>query len=200
MVMLLGSRGRGRIRSASGFSKFVRGIVDVVTGHSSSRRRETSRAGVGSRWFALWAAMLCFVSGFFVGGFWAEKKALERQPGAGLKAGGTTAGFIGEFDASPLSSEAFIVSVYPNIEPEAAKAKAKALSDYLRGKQLAKARPYEYAGKDGPLWVVAVYYDGEPERLATRDRLNTLPDDVPDATFVHLRKTEAEWPKPWVVR
>ncbi|MEO6594406.1 MAG: hypothetical protein ABIP94_06610 [Planctomycetota bacterium] len=201
--MLLGSRSRGRVRSPSGFSKFVRGIADLVVGQSSSRRRDPSRplrTGLVSRWLALSGALLCFVGGFFVGGFWADAKAAERQSGAGLKAVGTAPGFIGEFDANPLSNDLFIVSVYPNTEPEAAKAKAKALSDYLRSKQLAKARPYEYATKNGPLWVVAVYYDGEPERLATRDRLVALPDDVPDATFVHLRNTEAEWPKPWVIR
>lgn len=208
MVMLLGSRGRARVRSSSGFGAFWRGVVELVagkaSGHPSLRRRDPSRSlrsATVSRWLAIAAALLCFVGGFFAGGTWADARAAARQPGAGLKAEGTAPGFIGEFDATPLSSDAFIVSVYPNLAPEVAKARAKALADHLRGRELAKARPYLYPnGKDGPLWVVAVYYDGEAELAATQALLTNLPDDVPDETFVHLRKSEAGWPRHWPIR
>ncbi len=205
MVLLLGSRGRVRGRSGSKFVDTVRGIVAAVFGRTSSRRRDDMRprARMVPGWWALAAALTCLVGGFFAGDHFARGKAATGAGESGLQAKGTdprAPGFVDEVDARKLSRAAFIVSAYPTLPPAEAKAKAKALSDHLRGMQLDKARPCEYAAKDGPLWVVAVYYDGDSEFAATRDKLRLLPADVPDATFVQLRNTEAEWPKAWPIR
>ena len=50
------------------------------------------------------------------------------------------------------------------------------------------------------MWIVAVYFDGADEADSTSDLLRALPQDVPDAMFVQLRNTEAEWPTPMPIR
>lgn len=139
-----------------------------------------------------------FVGGFFVRGQVAV--ASPQEGAAGLKAGPQAPDIVGEVDAVPLTSQAFIVSVYPGLEPAVARQRARHLSDYLRGQQLPKARPYEYPSQNGPLWVVAVYFDGDADQAATRDKLRLLPGDVPDATFAELRKTEPDWPTAWPIQ
>lgn len=204
MVLLLGSRGQYRGRNASGFVGVLRRIVGSVTqlvGFSRSGRRSEMRARSTSvsGWLALGAAIACFGVGYLVG----NSTAKPAVPGAGLNAGGgvpQTPAVIGEIETRPLASQAFIVSAYPGLAADDAKVRAKALADYLRSRQILRARPYEYPAKEGPLWVVAVYHDGEAEEAATRERLRQLPEDVPDATFVHLRKSEAGWPTTWPIR
>lgn len=203
MVLLLGSRGQYRGRSASGFLGGVRRFANAVGEMVGFGRGGGRRAGMRPRasvsgWLALGGAIACFGVGYLVG-----TSTKSAAPGAGLQASGNgpqPPAVIGEVETRPLASQAFIVSAYPRLPADDAKARAKALADYLRGKQLAKARPYEYPAKDGPLWVVAVYHDGEAEESATRERLRLLPDDVPDATFVQLRKSEAGWPTTWPIR
>ena len=203
MVLLLGSRGRYRGRSGSGFLHTVRGLLSGLLG-GGGRRGETraSRASAVPGWLAFAGALLCFAGGFFVGGQVAAGKSLDPDRGAaGLQAGGgARPGVIGEVDTKVLASRAFIVSAYPGLESAEAKGKARALSDFLRGQKLLKARPYEYATQKGPVWVVAVYFDGDAEQAATRERLLQLPPEVPDEMFLQLRKTEADWPKAMDIR
>lgn len=193
IALLLGSRGRTRTRS--GLSKFVRGVFDSWFGRSMWREERSARSTQVPGWAALLLVALAFGGGYLVGGRLGgvppAKNDLRMKPSA--------AGFVGEFDARPIHQKAFIVGAYPKLAPADAKAAAKQLADWLVDQKLDKARPFEYPAKDGPLWVVAVYFEGDAELIATRNRLLAL-TDVPDASFVHLRNTEAEWPKSWTVQ
>jgi hypothetical protein len=200
MVLLLGSRGQYRGRNA-GFLPSLRSSIASFFGRvgggrqrrESRGRRSSSSSGAAVSGLAILALLLVgFVGGFFVRGQFVGAAAKEGN--AGLKAGPQAPEIVGEMDTSALASQAFIVSAYPGIEPATARQHARHLSDYLRGQQLAKARPYEYPSQNGPLWVVAVYFDGDAEQAATREKLRLLPLDVPDATFCQLRKPEADWP------
>jgi hypothetical protein len=197
MVLLLGSRGQYRGRN-SGVLQSVGSALGNFFGRARGRSRQSRSHGGAGSLLLLSVALLGFVGGFFVRGQFAA--AGGPAGAAGLQAGPQAPGIVGEIDAAPLASQAFIVSVYPGLEPAVAQQRARQLSDYLRGRQLAKARPYEYPSQQGPLWVVAVYFDGDSERAATRDKLRLLPAEVPDATFVELRKTEPDWPTAWPIR
>jgi hypothetical protein len=200
MVLLLGSRGRSR-SSGSRFGDALRGIVGTVFGGSSMRRREDGRrrGAAVPAWVASVLALGCFAGGFLMGDHFGQAKG-QKLGSEALRASGRTPELLSESDTARLAPEAFIVSVYPNLEAAAAKARAKALSDYLKDRKLAKARPLEWGNGPSPLWVVAVYFDGPAEQAATRNLLMGLPVDVPDEPFVHLRNTEAEWPKAWPIR
>jgi hypothetical protein len=65
---------------------------------------------------------------------------------------------------------------------------------------LEKARAYEHRSAKGDFWLTVVYYANETEERATRQKLQALPEDVPDASFVYLRKSEAEWPRPMTIQ
>lgn len=203
MVLLLGSRGQYRGRN-SGFLKSLRSSFAAffgrVGGGRQRRESRSSRSGGGAvSGLAILALLLVgFVGGFFVRGQFAG--AAPKEGAAGLKAGPQAPDIVGEIETSALSNQAFIVSVYPGLDAATARQRARHLCEYLRSQQLAKARPYEYPGQNGPLWVVAVYFDGDLEQDATRDKLRLLPADVPDATFVQLRKTEADWPTAWPIQ
>jgi hypothetical protein len=203
MVLLLGSRGQYRGRSR-GFLKSLSSKLGSFFGRASSQRRSSVRSGRSGGGSALpgllvlGVLLLGFVGGFFVRGQFATAATTEGS--AGLKAGPQAPDIVGEIDASPMASQAFIVSVYPGLEPAVARQRARHLSDYLRGQGLQRARPYEYPSQNGPLWVVAVYFDGDADQAATRDKLVLLPPDVPDATFAELRKTEAGWPTAWPIQ
>lgn len=206
MVLLLGSRGQYRGRNSSGFLPTVRRIAGsalelVGFVRKNGRRGETraSRASSVSGWLALGAALACFGTGYLVGNATAGPKA-PAEAGLNAKGGPQQPAIIGEFDAQVLANQAFIVSVYPNLDATEAKARAKALSDWLRSKQLEKARPHEYQTDKGPLWVVAVYFDGTDQEGKTRSLLQGLPEDVPDPMFVRLRKTEEGWPTTYPIR
>lgn len=206
MVLLLGSRGQYRGRNTQGFLPRLRRFASTafevmgLARKGSGRRGETraSRGVSASGLVLLAGALLCFGGGYFVGS--ASGKGATPGTDLNAKGGPQQPAVIGEFDAKALSNDAFIVSVYPGVEAGEAKLRAKALSDYLRDQNLLKARPFEYPTANGPLWVVAVYHDGDAEREATRARLKLLPQDVPDETFTKLRKTEADWPTTWPIR
>lgn len=193
MALLLGSRGRGRSRS--GLAKFVRGVWESWFGRSQWRSERPARSLQVPGWLAAIALLAAFAGGFLIGG------KVGTRPGedaAGLQANKpATPGFVGEFDAQPLSRTAFLVAIYPDFAEAEAKARAKALSEWLAGQGLAKARPYRAKGKAGPVWSVAVYYDGETEQKKTRELLIQVPEAVPDTSFDFLRKTEAQWPSAW---
>jgi hypothetical protein len=140
---------------------------------------------------------VCFAGGFLVGEQFVKKGGAPTG-NAELQAKGAEAprppGFVDEVDTTPLADQALIVAAYPGLKPAEAKASAKALAEYLRSLKF-RAKPYEYAAEKGVFWVVAVYFDGDTERIALRERLRTLPAaDVPDAMFVHFRNVEPEWP------
>ncbi|MBX3461749.1 MAG: hypothetical protein KF830_01145 [Planctomycetes bacterium] len=199
MVLLLGSRGQYRGRRSSLFAS-VAASVAAFFGRARSPSRGGSRGARGGAGglVLLFVALLGFVGGFFVRG---QVVAASPAAGAaGLQAGPQAPGIVGEIEAAPLASHAFIVSVYPGLDAGSAQQRALQLSQYLRAQKLLKARPFEYASQQGPLWVVAVYFDGDAERAATRDKLLQLPADVPDTTFVELRKTEPDWPTAYPIR
>jgi hypothetical protein len=212
IALLLGSRGRSRGRSPLG--KFVRGIYEAWFGRSQWRETRSSRALQVPGWFAVVLVLAAFGGGWVLGGKAGSTADLRAKTGSGGNApaapGPITAGFVGEFDARPLPGHkhCFIVSAYPKMPADEAKAKAKACADYLVGQGLAKARPYEVAAEAGALWVVAVYYDGDQELIATRNHLQSLPQDVPDAWLAQFRATaqqnpddpKLEWPRAWVIQ
>lgn len=195
IALLLSSRGRSR--SKSGFGYVVRNLVDTLLGRSQSGRglrRDDRRARGVSVWVFAGGVLLAFAGGFLLGG----RLGGPADPGAaGLRAGvtGRTPSFVGEVDAAPMAPQAFVVSAYPGQVDDEARARAVALARYLQGHGLPKARPYRYPSRDGAVWVVAVYFDGEVEQQATRDRLRALPSDVPDETFGMLRNSDEHWPQ-----
>jgi len=207
MVLLLGSRGQYRGRNNSGFTGALRRVVDAVSqitgfGGGRSGRRSESRSSRGTSagsWIALGGALACFGIGYLVG----HSTAGVVPPGPGngassLKADGNSGAapvqpaMMAESDVRPLANQAFVVAAY-EMDAAEAKARAKSLGAWLRGQNLAKARPFEFPSERGPVWVVAVYYDGEAEQAETKDRLAALPADVPDEVFVRLRK-DPKWP------
>lgn len=202
MVLLLGSRGQYRGRS-SGFFGLLRGTVGSWFGgkrrmRSASRgMRANAAAPAATRGFVLLAAVFAgFVGGFFVRG----QVATAGDGTAGLHAAPRSPGIVGEIDTSPLANQAFIVAVYPNLPAAEARQRANALSEWLRNHRLEKARPYEFPTRNGPVWVVAVYFDGDAQKSGTRDLLVNLPQDVPDTSFAELRKREEVWPEAYTVQ
>lgn len=195
IALLLGSRGRSR--SKGGFGYVVRSLVDAVLGRGQggrSLRRDDRRSRGVSGWLFVGGVLLAFAGGFLLGGHLGGPN--DAGP-AGLRAGvtGRTPAFVGEVDALPMAPQAFVVSAYPGLVEDDARARAAALARYLQAQGLPKSRPYCYPARDGAVWVVAVYFDGEVEQAATRDRLRALPADVPDETFVMLRNRDEHWPQ-----
>jgi len=193
MVLLLGSRGRSRSRGKSGLFSSLGRVVKGLLGGSSSEallRRPGRGASMGG-WLALGAALACFAGGFLTGSHFGGKQ----KEGEALKidSGPRTPGVI-DIDSKPIYNWAFVVSCYPTLPAAEAKAKVKELCDYLRAKGLKNAKPYEFPAKQGPLWVAAVYFDGPDQEKATNLALHALPEDVPDAAFVSLRKSGEGWP------
>lgn len=215
MVLLLGSRGQYRGRSGSGFGGALRRVGEMALqltgfGGRGNQRRSGTRASRGSStasWIALAGALACFGVGYLVGHSTAGTVAPGGGTGAaGLKADGSNGAaapqqtaspqqptMMGDTDVRPLASQAFVVAAY-ELEAAEAKVRAKALATWLRAQNPAlKARPFEFPGQKGPVWIVAVYYDGDVEQAKTRDQLKLLPEDVPDDVFVGLRK-RTDWP------
>jgi hypothetical protein len=200
IALLLGSR--GKVRSRGGFGGFGRWFDGVLGRFGGGRRRrsERDRPSTVSSFVFLIGVLMAFAGGFFVGGR-LQQVAPDDNGGAQLRAQPRKPDFIHEVDVQPLAANAFIVSAYAGLEPADARARATKLANYLRGQELVKARPYEFPSQVGPLWVVAVYYDGRPEQDETARRLKALPEAVPDDIFRQLRKTEGEqWPKSFPIR
>lgn len=193
--MLLGSRGRGRSRG--GMGKSLRGILSGLFGRGEWRPEPAAKARVLPMWVAGFAAVVGIAGGYFLG-----TQTGSMPPAlAGLKAGAPlTPGFVGEFDATPLARQAFLVTLYPGVAEDKAKANAARFSEWLVAQGAKKARPYLAKLAAGPTWGVAVYFDGEAEQTATRNQLTQLPAEVPDAGFVELRNTIQGWPKAYTVR
>lgn len=210
MILLLGSRGQYRGRKSgffqSRFLKSLGGTVGALFGRAESRSSLRSPRGGSSAprraggLLLLAVALVGFVGGFFVRGHFAAAATGADSGAAGLHAAPQSPGLVGETDAGPLAPQAFIVSVYPNLPAAEARQRASALADWLREQDLKRARPYEWPTANGPLWVVAVYFDGDTDQAATAERLHALPAEVPDATFVQLRKSEAGWPNVYPIR
>lgn len=204
MVLLLGSRGQHRRNNGFGASLLrtvgsLFGSFGPFGRRTGSRRMEMGRSQRSvSAWVAFGGALVCFAGGFLLGDHFAAAKV--DPSAAGLNASAKAPGFIGETDTRPLTGRAFIVAIYQNVPASDAKLKAKALSDWLRAQGLSSARPYEYPAQVGPLWVVAVYFDGDADKAAKRAELNKLPEDVPDAVFCQLRKGSAGWPEDYSIR
>lgn len=200
MAMLLGSRSRSRGRG--GLGKTVRSLWEACFGRSAWVPEPVAKAKLLPVWVAVSAALAAFVGGFFLGGQadGGSKLPANLRATTGPSAGPVAPGFVGEFDARPLARQAFLVALYPD-RPEAdAKASAKNLCDWLADRKLARARPHLWATKSGSTWGVAVYYDGAADETATRNLLLALPTEVPDPSFIELRKTIQGWPKAYVVR
>jgi len=196
MAMLLGARVRGRPRG--GVGKALHSLFGGLFGRGEWRPGPAAKARVLPRWVAGFAVVVGIAAGFFFG-----MQAGGATPAglSGLKAAvPRTPGFVGEFDATPLARQAFLVALYPNAAEADAKAIAKRFSDWLVGQGVKKARPYQAKLATGPTWSVAVYFDGEAEQTATRNLLQRLPAEVPDAGFVELRNTIQGWPKAYTVR
>lgn len=198
MAMLLGSRSRSRGRG--GLGKAVRSLWEACFGRAAWVPEPAAKAKLLPLWVAAGAAVVAFVGGFFLGGQSGGAAKLPANLRAAAGAGPVSPGFVGEFDARPLSRQAFLVALYPD-RPEAdAKASAKGLCDWFAERKLTRARPHLWATKSGNTWGVAVYYDGAADETATRNLLLALPAEVPDPSFVELRKTIQGWPKAYVVR
>ena len=206
MVLLLGSRGQHRRNNGFGASLFrtvgsLFGTFGLGFGRrTGSRRMELGRSSrTVSAWVAFGGALVCFAGGFLVGDHFAAAKV---DPGAaGLNASAKAPGFIGETDTRRLTGRAFVVAAYANMPAADAKGKAKALSDWLRAEGgLPTARPYEFPAEAGPLWVVAVYFDGDTDKAAKRADLHKLPENVPDPVFCQLRKGTPGWPEDYSIR
>jgi len=196
MAMLLGSRGRGRSRG--GFGKALRGVFGNLFGRGEWRPEPAAKVRVLPRWVAGFAAIVGLAGGYFLG---TQNGGSTPAGLAGLKAPAPrTPGFVGELDATPLARQAFLVTLYPNAAEADAKANAKRFSDWLVGQGVKKARPYQAKLANGLTWGVAVYFDGDAEQTATRNQLQQLPAEVPDAGFVELRNTIQGWPKAYTVR
>ncbi len=189
MVMLLSSRGRVRSRRSgqAWWQPIARAIAGVFPRSASARARAGSTVPA---WLALGVALACFGGGFLLGGEFGGGAAAASRDSAQLKAPAgepRKPGVIGETDTAPLASKAFFVSAYEDADEAVALAKAKALCEFLHGKALLRSRPYRLETQRGPRWTVAVYYDTDAEREATRGKLLAL-TDVPDAAFVQLRR------------
>lgn len=192
IALLLGSRGRGRSRS--GLSRFVRGLWDSWFARSQWRD-ERPRSLQVPGWLAAGALLIAFAAGFLIGGQMGSKTPADA---AGLQARrGTTADWIDNYDGRALTRTGFVVAHYLGVAEADARKRATELTHFLVEKGLGKARPYLATGTKGPLWTVTVWYEGDTEQRATRDKLVGLPEDVPDASFQFLRKSgKEEWPKP----
>jgi hypothetical protein len=172
-------------------TKMLRGMWQSWFGRSQWRDERPSRRLQVPGWLAATALLGAFAGGYLIGGR------------VGGKAGETEAlqvsrpqkaGFI-DVDGQPMTRNAFIVSAYPETPEATAKAAAGALSEWLRGRRLQKAKPWLTTDRAGnPLWTVAVFFEGEAEEKATRDLLLGVPEDVPDEIFVHWRKMTQGWP------
>lgn len=174
-------------------------MIDGWLGRSSWREQRSSKRLVPG-WLALIGVLAAFGGGFWCGG----KVAPNPGGTTGLDAKpGKTAGFLDE-NPVRLASQFLMAAAYLNVPAAEGSAKARALAEFLQTQRLEKARPYLYATPKGPVWVVAVYYDGDAELRATCDRLRALPADVPDAQFVALRQAQESsaggWPKSYDVQ
>ena len=188
IAMLLGSRSKSRSRGGIG-SRFF-GFVDGLLGRAGHRHKERRQQSVSVWVFAI-GLLAAFAGGFVVG----DKVAGKAAGSDPLRAVGEAPTMINEVDTTPLSNTYFVVSVYPDLPPEEARSKAADLSNYLQQCGLQKARPYLVPLDRGSIWVVAVYFEGDSERAATAQLLQTLPEEVPDEMFVRLRKNERVWPR-----
>lgn len=199
IAMLLSSRSKSRSRRSGGITGSLVGLIDKLLGRASKRgRRQEKRAQTVSMWAFGISVLVAFGGGFLMGG-----AVGDAGDGADpLRAPGRTASFVGELDTEPLSREAFIVAAYPDLAASAAKQQAISLTKYLQARGFDKARPYMWLeGNSGPVWVVAVYFDGESKMRATRSKLRALPADVPDQVFSHLRNSsKTEWPGRYVIQ
>jgi hypothetical protein len=208
IAMLLGSRGRRPSRS--GFTQRVRSAYESWVGKNQWRREPRKLFGPVPGWAALIGVLAAFGGGYGLRGVLAPVAA-NAANGVAENGGAASAQldtrtetgqaptFL-DFDTTPLTREGFVVAAYPGQEAGNAKSRAKQLAEWLRQQGFAKAKPYEYPTKEGGLWTVFVYYEGEAEAAATQDRLIALPVEVPDAAFVQLRKTENPWPTPCRIR
>jgi hypothetical protein len=209
MVMLLSSRGRAR-RSRSGSSilgTLRRAAYSLFGATPQSRRDPGPSRGANGTWLALGLALLCFGAGFLVGGRFGggvDDADLRARTDA-RRANPRTPEVIGQLEPQKLTNAAFLVAVYDDADQSAAFAKAQALSQFLVDKGLPRTRPYQWSTNQGPLWAVAVYYDGLAEQSLLRSKLLAL-DEVPDAAFRELRAarsgegTKNDWPVSRVIQ
>jgi hypothetical protein len=185
MALLLGSRGRSRSRSS--WLQPLRGLIDSWFGKSMWKPERAPRPRQVPGWLALLLVLGAFGGGYLVGGRPSDSAGLHMRTAE-------NPGLIGEVDTKPLSTQAFVVAAYENLGDADAKARAKALAEYLKGQGLARSRPYEYTSKEARVWMVVVYYDNDQELIATRDKLRALPAAVPDEHFVAWRMAKEDWP------
>lgn len=208
MVMLLSSRGRPR-RSRSGSSilgTLRRAAYNLFGTTPKSRDPGPSRAANGT-WLALGLGLLCFGAGFLVGGRFGGgvDDADLRARTDPRRAGPRTPEVLDKPEPQKLTNSAFLVAVYDDADQSAALVKAENLSQFLIGKGFARARPYQWSTAQGPLWAVAVYYDGLAEQSLLRSKLLAL-TDVPDVAFTELRAarsgegTKNDWPVSRVIQ
>lgn len=210
IALLLGSRGRSRSRKG-GFAQKLFGYVEGLFGRKTARSLREDRAQKVSVWLFAVGLLVAFGSGFLIGGGVGGAGVDENPLNANGNAnggdrtrpnGGQRPAFVGEVDATQLSSRAYVVSAYANLDEDAAREQADGLARWLQGAGLQKARAYLFPrnGQD-PVWTTAVYFDGDAEAVATRNLLLALPADVPDRMFVAFRKKGGEsWPAEYTIR
>lgn len=198
IAMLLGSRSKSRSRSSrGGFGSSFIGFVDGLLGRVGKGRRKDRGQSVPMLVFAI-CVLVAFGGGFLLG---------DRLSGGDgdnpLNARiGQKPGFIHDVDTTPMGDEAFVVTAYRVTEdvPDAvARQRTVDLAKYLQSKGLEKARPYMWTKGGEPVWITAVYFDGEADLQWTREMLLNMPDDVPDPLFCDLRIQDSRWPSVWTI-
>ncbi len=209
IALLLGSRGRARGRSG-GFGKSLRGLFDSWFGRSQWREDRRGLFGMVPGWLTAVLVLAAFAGGWLVGG---RLQSPANGAGDALNAQGREQAdreaeargvepTVLEIDDKPMSRQAFIVSFYPGLAAADARARAVTFSRWLQQQGLAKAKPYEFPGEKGKVWTVLVYFENEIEQRATRERLQALPAEVPDQSFVRLRAEipDEQWPNQVPIR
>jgi hypothetical protein len=200
IAMLLGSRGKSRSRgSRGGFGSSFFGAIDGLLGRFGRSRRKDKGQTVPMLVFAI-GLMVAFGGGFLVGDRLGGGSDDNNPLNARI---GQKPNFVKEVDTTALEDRAFIVTAYPlteSLDEAGARQKASDLAAYLVQHGLPKARPYPWPRGNGVIWVTAVYFSGEAEEKASRDRLLNMPNDVPDELFCKLRIEDSQWPTVMKIR
>jgi hypothetical protein len=210
LVLLLGSRGKSRRRRSTfgGFANLGQRVLRWLGAASRSRQlmAPARRRPAGGSWLLLAIGLLCLGSGYFLGarfgtGPGAAGAGLQAETGQPARQPQAPEVLRDDMQTAPLSREAFFVAIYEGIDESTGHDKALRLGDYLKEQGFSKARAYSLPVEGQSLWCVVVYFDGDAERVQTKERLVALSEDQPCPYFVARRKSKgAHWPEVGPIR